>query len=284
MPRQVALRATVMLVILAGLSACTAGLVYNRLDWVVSWYVNGMMSLDDAQERQLREIVRKTMHWHRETQLPGYVLLLERMADESDRPATVERLEQFYREVGIFLDDFIRQVMPDVAGFMRTVSSAQLAELAESFEEDNEDLWDEYAGVTPEIRHKRRVKNAVRFIQRFVGRLTDEQRALIDARLAGMYDISDQWLERRRHWQNRFFSLLKATPPDPGLEAALLDMALDPNQFDSAEYHRRAEENRKLVMSMIADLSVGMSPRQREHLRRKFQEYADDIEKIAADN
>ena len=58
---------------LVSVAGCTAGFVYNRLDWLVSWYVNGLVSLDDAQEEQLRTSVRRTLAWHRETQLTRYI-------------------------------------------------------------------------------------------------------------------------------------------------------------------------------------------------------------------
>ena len=128
-----------------------------------------------------------------------------------------------------------------------------------SVEEDNEDLWEEYAGATPEIRQKRRLKSALRFLQRFVGRLSAEQRALVELRLTGLQDNSEAWLERRRQWQGRLFSTTSGTAAGRDLEAALRDLALNPDQFDSAEYRRQVEDNRRIIMGMLAEVINGLN-------------------------
>lgn len=271
------------LLVLAGLSACTTGFVYNRLDWVVAWYVDGLVSLDDKQEDRLHDIVRRTLVWHRQSQLPRYIALFDEMAVEADRPVSAERLEARYQQVAGFLDDFLRHVLPDAAGLLATLTDEQISELMKNVEEDNEDIWDEFAGDTPEVRQKRRVKNAVRSLQRFVGRLSADQSVLVESRLGRLHDVSDQWMERRRHWQGRFFDVLRSVPGGPPLEAALLDLAMNPDQFDTGDYRRRVDGNRRLIMSMIAELSEGLTPRQRKHLRQKFEEYADDLRKMAAE-
>jgi hypothetical protein len=269
-------------VLVLGLSGCAAGFVYNRLDWLVSWYVNGLVSLDSAQEQQLHDMVHRTLDWHRSTQLPRYISLLEEMADETAQPVSADRLEQRYQNIAGLLDDFLQHVVPDAAGLLRTLSPDQVAELKENMTVDNEDLWEEFAGNSPEVRQKRRTKNAMRALQRFVGRLSEDQRVTVATRVSAMHDVSDQWLDRRQHWQRRFFDLLLAPPPGALFDAALLDLALNPNQFDSGDYRRTVDGNRRAVMEMIAELSHGFSSQQREHLRRKFREYGDDLRRITA--
>lgn len=273
------LAAGLLLLIVA--PACTTGLVYQRMDWVVSWYVSGFVTLSDRQDEQLRAVVRKTMAWHRETQLPRYVGLLEELAANADAPVSAEQLEARYQQVSGYLDDFLRQVIPDVAPLLRTLSAAQLDELQENLEEDNQDLWDELAGATPEKRQARRNRTAVRSLQRFVGRLSSEQRVLLESGLSEMRDLSESWLDRRRHWQERFVGVLRAPPPGPRLAVVLEDLALNPDQFDAPDYRRGVEHNRRVIMRMLAGVSAGLSERQQQHLHRKFLELAADLQRIS---
>jgi hypothetical protein len=261
-------------------TACTTGFVYNRLDRVVSWYVNGMVSLDEAQDRQLHDSVRRTLEWHRHSELPRYIRMLEEMAEESAAPISATRLEQRYRQVAGFMDTFIVHANPEVASLLRTLDADQLDELEQSLREDAEDLWDDFGGETPELRRKRRSKTTVKAIQRFTGRLTSEQRTLVASRTSGMHDVTEEWLERRGNWQQRFLALLRVPPPGTALDAALLDLALRPDQFDTPEYRVAVEANRLIVMGMLADLSSTLTLKQREHLIRKFAGYAEDLREL----
>lgn len=262
------------------LPGCTTGMAYKRMDWLVSWYVNGLVDLDESQEAHLRRIVDNTMAWHRQTQLPKYVALAEELAAESNRPTSAAQLEARYQQVAGYLDDFLQHVIPDVAPLLRSLSASQLAELRENLAEDNEDMWDEYAGTTPEKRAARRAKTTLRVLQRFVGRLRSAQSAAVKADLAGMDDVSEQWLGRRRLWQEKFLLLVASPPPGAEFAAALQHMALNPNQFDSVDYRRQVDRNRGIVMGMLAELSTGLSDTQRQHLQRKFLEYAGDLQTI----
>jgi hypothetical protein len=169
-------RLSVIALLAIWLGGCTTGFVYNRLDWVVSWYVNGLVSLDDAQEAQLKSMVQQTLDWHRRSQLPRYVSLLEQLDRETDQPVTAQALERRYQEIGAMLDDFLRQVLPGAAGLLRTLTPEQIAELGESLTEDNEEIWDEFAGATPAVRQKRRARSTLRALRRFTGPLSSAQR------------------------------------------------------------------------------------------------------------
>lgn len=275
------MRNAALLLILALCAAACAGFVYNRLDTVVSWYANRWVSLDDEQERALRDLVNRTLDWHRRTQLPSYMQALEAMAVESAAPLSAERFGERYRQTSDFADALARRVAPDLAALLRTLSPEQIAELAESVAEDNEELLEDYAGPTAEVRHERRVKQALRAIQRLTGRLSKEQRALVDRRLAEMQDLTDEWLDRRLHWQERFFELLRTPPPGERFSAELLELLISPDKFDKPEYRREVEKNRAVIYAMLAELSTGLTPRQRTHLAAKLREYADDLRDIA---
>jgi hypothetical protein len=271
-----------VVVLATTLAACTAGFVYNRLDWLVAWYVSDYVTLDDGQEAVLRESVRRTMAWHRDTQVPRYIALLEEMAAESAAPVTAARLQERYDQVVALLDEFLRVAAPATADAFRQLTPAQLAELRENLEQENVELWDEFAGDTPAERLERRRGSAEKAMRRFIGRLRDEQRAVVEARLATLDDLSSSWIDRRRHWQDRLLAILSAPPPDAAFGAALRELFVDPNQFDGSDYRRRVDANRAIVLAMIAELSVSFSPAQRSHLQGKFNEFAADLRKLAA--
>ncbi len=279
--RRMRLALPAVLMLCCVLGACTPGFFYNRVDLLVSWYVEGLVSLNEEQAEQLRTSVRATLSWHRETQVPKYIDLLQDIRRDAQAPVTAEMLESRYEEIAALMDPTVERIVPEAAALLRTLSDEQLVELAANLEEDDQDLRKEYSGATPEIRKARRSRNAVRILQRFVGRLTDNQRALVEAHMALLHDNSEAWIERRREWQRQLLALVRDRLPQRQLAAALRDMTLHPDRLDPPEYRRSVEDNRRIVMAMLAEIINGLDARQRGRLTRKLDGYADDLREIA---
>lgn len=272
-------RTAVAVALCMALGACT-GLVYKRLDWLAAWYVNGLVTLDDSQEQQLREIVRSGVAWHRDTQLPLYQALLDNLDRDIDAPMSAERVAQRYDEMVALLDVLTERLVSDGVPLLASLTAEQRGELFASLEEQNEELREEYSGSTPELRRKRRERTTIRVLQRFMGSLTDDQEMLVHARLDGMHDVAEEWLERRWAWQGKFRAVLEGGATGAEFAAALRDLALRPGQFDSAAYQRKVSENRQLVFRMLADLSDTMTAKQRDRMSRKLREYATDLDEL----
>ena len=59
------------------LAACTTTFMYRNLDWLIPWYVNGMVDIDRAQKAELKQHLAPLLEWHREEELRRYLVLLE---------------------------------------------------------------------------------------------------------------------------------------------------------------------------------------------------------------
>ncbi|CAG0941870.1 hypothetical protein GPROT2_01478 [Gammaproteobacteria bacterium] len=266
---------------LLAVTACSTGFIYNRVGWAVSWYVGGFVSLDESQERQLQDAVRRTLVWHRATQLERYVGVLEGLAAAAAGPLTVDTLQGQYQEAEQLLSDLLGQIAPDAARLLGSLDAGQRAELARNLEESNAELREDRAGQDPQARQQRRSKVAVRVIQRFTGRLTPAQRQLVGERLATMQDLDDAWLQRRQAWQQQLLGLLETSDRGPAFEQAVRDLLLDSARAGGEDYRRGAEANRRVVLAMLAALSETLDPGQRERLQRKLRGYAQDLRRLA---
>lgn len=270
----------ILCVVLAGCSATR--LVYNQLDWGLVWYLNRYFTLDDEQDAALRESVARNLEWHRTTQLPGYAQFFRGLIEELDGDVTPEMLDRRYDEIIAFWDEFVVHITPDVAAFFALLDQSQIDEFLENMEEENSDLWDEYAGETPEERQERRRKAALKGIRRTIGRLDAEQKELINAYLDTMVDVADEWMEGRRIWQQEFVDLMKSRPPEPEFSDRLTNLMIDPNQFDDPAYRRTVEQNRWIVLEMMADLFNQMDEKQSARASNRLGRYARDFEILSS--
>jgi hypothetical protein len=258
--------------------------MYNQLDWVIVWYLNGFFSLNEEQEAQLRESVTRNMEWHRTTQLPRYAAFCRELDQEMDGTLSPEILERRYEKMTELWDEFILHTLPDVSAFFLSLDQAQIDEFIENLEENNEELWEEFAGKSAEERLERRQKQAIKGTKRAVGRLTGEQEELIRVYTANMHDVSVEWMDGRKAWQSDFRDLMLDRPPEPAFTERLTKFMIDPNRQDAQAYREKVEENRKTIFAMITALSEQFSEKQRARLSKRLNNYAEDFDVLALQN
>jgi hypothetical protein len=265
------------------ISGCsTTRFLYDQLDWLIIWRLNGYFSLDEEQEQELRRIVKDTLEWVRVEQLPQYAVFLRAASQEFREPVTVEMLVRRAEEMIRLFDAFLVHIVPDTAAFLASLNRDQIDELLENLEGNNQELWDEYAGRSPERRQQRRERAVVRNTQRFTGRLHDGQRAMIRSYTSSMHDVALEWIDGRRIWQQEFRALLEQRPPAAEYEARLTELFLDPNRGDAPDYREKVDQNRLIILQMSAELVNGLTDKQRDRLIRRLNNYARDFDALAA--
>ncbi len=264
------------------LTGCTVRFVYNQLDWLTVWYLNGFFSLEEPQEQQLRDIVARNLEWHRTTQLPRYAELCRRLDAELGTELGADYFRARFAEMEALWIDFMTQLAPDAAAFLRTLDAEQQAELRENFAESNAELADEYSGRSREVRQRKRDRAVVKNLQRLTGRLTREQKDLVRDYTGRFHDLTDAWLVRRERWQSAFLDLLAEAPEPRVFEARLVELLATPDALDEPDYRERVEANKQLSFEMLAALTASLSDKQRARFRRRLGNFAEDFELLAA--
>jgi hypothetical protein len=258
--------------------------IYNQVDWLLVWYLSDVFSLEKEQKKDLRLLVNSNLDFVRTQQLPEYARLLRDLeAGASSGSLSVEQLRGSYDEmIGLF-DVFLRQLIPDMAGFLGALNDEQVEKFVAKSDEKNDELWDEYGGETADVRLERRVKSAIKNIQRFTGKLDEQQQVLVEGHIGRLYDNSNEWIEGRRQWQADFQALVLERPPRVEFERRLEKIILDPNYVDSDTYRQQVEANIDIVFAMLVDLTTTLSDKQRERMSERLLGFAEDFEALAED-
>ncbi|MEO7386934.1 MAG: DUF6279 family lipoprotein [Gammaproteobacteria bacterium] len=272
------------LLVVVLLGGCVVRVVYNQLDWLALWYIEDYFDLDSAQEQQARQMIAKTLSWHRATQLPRYADLSRRILEGIGPPVDPRFLSDRYAEAVKLWDDLLVQVAPDSARLMQSLNDDQVEDLFANLDEENEDLAKDYSDVSPEKRRAKQDKAIIAAFRRFTGRLTYEQEALVRSRTAGFHDLSTDWLERRAVWQREFRALLAGRKSDPRFAERISGLVLEPNRFDSARYRNLVLENQQASFELVAAVLGSLSPKQAGHLREHVTNYAEDFEALVRGN
>lgn len=268
--------------LLAGLflTGCVVRVAYNQLDWLALWYVEDYFDLDAAQEEQARQMISRTLDWHRETQLPHYANLMRTMLVGLDPPVEPAFLGERYSEVVGLWDELLRQIAPDIAALLKSLTDEQVESLFENLAEENEELARDYSGESRDERRAKQDKAIIKAFKRFTGKLSPEQEILVRTRTSRLHDLSADWLKRREAWQREFRVVMAGRKSDPAFAARIADLMLNPNQFDSAGYRQLVIENQQASFGLVAAVLTSLSPRQSDHLRNHLETYAGDFDAL----
>lgn len=270
-----------VLALVAGLAGCGIGLVYNRLDTLMGFYIEGLVNLDREQSAQLGRILSSNLDWHRRSELARYSELLRDLASEIEQRPDRESLA---RASGLAQDYWRRifeQAAPGYARLAATLTDAQVAELLRSFEQEDADFYEEYLEKTPAERIAQREKSLRRMLERFVGKLTPEQGELLRgyARQPGI--TIDAWRESRRLWRTELAGALAMRGSSPEFDARMVKLIARPDEFWTPAYRTGVEQTLALFVEFVVRIDATLSPRQRSSARDEFLALADEVEELA---
>jgi len=263
-----------------GVAGCGIGLVYPRLDSVVGFYVEGLVTLDEAQSAALKRTLASNLEWHRQSELERYSAFLRDMADTvaggAGRDAWLgasHRTEQYWREI-------FAQAAPGYTTLAATFSDAQVAELLENLELEDEEAWQDFARRTPQERQARREKSVRRALERFTGPLNAGQRELIRGHAARSQPFMAEWRDSRRVWREALADALAQRGSGAAFESRMLVLIARPDELWTPAYRQALERRRESLVDLVVDLDTTLTPKQRAAARRQLLALADEVQAL----
>ena len=263
------------------LSACGTRFVYNRLDWLSSYYVASQVTLDDAQSRALRSNVDDFFAWHRRSELPRYARFLERMATDAVRPVSLEQLEAGQREVEAFMTESAAHFAPGAARWLNGLRPEQIDELFANFAEKDRKARAAKCESTPAARREARTRQFIDNVEEWTGRLGRAQRELIRARYAALETDECDELSARERSRLEFRALVEKHRGRPEFAARIADFLVHPENRRDAAYRAAFEADRERFLRMLADINHSLTPEQRQRTISRLRVYAQEMRGLA---
>ena len=265
----------------AALGGCGLGLVYPRLDTLGTWYVEGLVSLDDTQSTELERMLEARLDWHRDSELVRYATFLRGMSDSVQRRTDAGTWREAARQAEVFWRDLGAGLAPVAVALGPTLTDEQVDELLRSLAEQDDEEWEEYADRTPEQRIERRQKSWRRGIERYTGRLDASQRALVDARAAASGSAIPEWLEYRRAWREELAATLRVRGDAAQFEPRITRLFAHPDDWWTPGYRAALERRRGDLIDLLVELDATLSARQRAAAGREFTSLAAELEALS---
>jgi hypothetical protein len=256
-------------------------LLYPRLDSIVAWYIEDLVTLDRAQSEQLERTLAADLDWHRETELRRYTLFLRSLAVSIEDGADNAEWQQASRQTEQYWRDIFSQAAPGYTALAATLTDAQVAELLASLEKKDEETWREFATRTPEERRARREKSVLRAVERFTGKLTPGQRSMVADYAARAQSFMAEWRENRRVWREELAAALAERHSGEPFAAKMYQLIAVPDALWTPQYRAAIDRRRSEVVTLLAQLDGTLTEKQRNAARRELLAIADEVQGLA---
>lgn len=263
-----------MVLLLAGCSSTT--FLYNRLDFLVPWYVDDYVELDRAQEQALDELLTPFLDWHRQEELPRYVALLhdaEVMLDSEDGLSLGE-IRDLTREMELAGDRLQTRSLDWLLAMGEQLGDEQVREFIASLEEKQAELEEEYLDRDLDEYREDAYDRLLDNCDDYLGRLDRQQKDILRAGVAGLDRADQLWLAERQAWTDRLKDLLRR---EPGWQDAIREAVAARWDSASPEYRLMYERNVSVIQRTVMEVVNSRSERQDRHLRRKVHNLREDF-------
>ena len=260
------------------LSACTSGFVYNRLDWLIPWYVDGYVDLTGAQREALRAQLAPRLAWHREEELARYDALLDRVEQELAHAVTPATVRGWAEELLAAAQRVERSMMEVALEFGGEVSEGQLREFMDSLWERQREYEEEFLERSDAEYAEDDYDNLSDFIERFTGRLEPNQRAALREAAENLQRFDRAWLEERRAWLETLQPLLLER--DPGWQEAVMAAYEARLEQRTPAYRATFEHNLEQITAAYAQVLSNLTEAQRDRAAKEFEKLRRTLRKL----
>lgn len=262
-------------------SACSLKTIYNRLDYLIPSYVEGMVSLDDVLEEKVEQRADVLVSWHRNTQLTQYAALLRTFQQDIESPLDVQRVLQHMVSIQELWRALEVKINQEMAELLPLLNAEQRAELFASIEDKNEDFYDEYIDLDDDDRIEQYIETTSESYENWLGSLTEEQEQLIEKSATGLGSSAALRLEQRRLWQRNIKGTLDSDDTEE-VKTERLKQFFD--QFSISERPQLkavSEENKKIFARLTVEMIDQSTTEQKTFLKNKIDEYIQIFTELA---
>ncbi len=262
------------------LSACSSTtFFYNRLDFLIPWYVGKYVHLQHDQKKLLRRSVDDFLEWHRREELPAYKAWVAKAQADLDGELSPAQLQQMGDEFDAAWSRIEQHSLEWMIALGETLSDEQMAEfLGNLREEQAEMVEDDLERDDAQYRHDLRDRIEDR-LGDYLGRLDKNQKQILQDAVRELQRADGVWLSERQRWLERLAVLLQR---EPGWQDALRSAVANQEAFNSPEYHAVFDHNAQVIYAALADVLNARGERQDKRLRGKLEDLGEDLETLIA--
>lgn len=274
-------RPILMIALFAFLAGCSMPrLGYQNIDHLIRWKINDYVSLNRQQSRLFKSEIKAQHAWHCHLDLPRYRPLLISAREALLNDAL--KAKDIHMHAGHWKDEFERTLLratPGAVDILRTLDSDQIEELFTQLSRAHNELYERYVAPDEQEQINERSERMRKRLERWLGRLDQDQTQRIERWAIQPADRNALWLENRQHWQQAFRQTL-AERDRPHFPDELARLLMQPQSLWLPRYRDQQTLITEATIDMILEVMAIANPQQKEHLGRTLDDLLKDLERV----
>jgi len=268
---------TVALLIILMTSCGAAKIAYNSIDIIIPWFLDDYVSFDETQEHKIASLLSQQLEWHRTTQLPGYINLLEEIQEDIKSDVSKEQVNGYYNTTQKMWQIMVIKLTPDITTVLATLEDDQVKEMFQSLEYENKKLETEFVDLTIEEMHEGRIERMNERFERWIDELTPKQQKAIVAWSYELKPINEYWLDNRVKWFNEFKTSLNLRNNYRTFYNKLHHLFVDYEDLRTEAYISALKFNQEKTIDLIIDIAHQITDEQRKYLNDEIEDIKQDL-------
>lgn len=265
----------------AGCSALKLG--YRQGPALSYWWLDGYMAFSAEQSPRVRGELDRWFAWHQRSQLKTYAAHLARAREEARRDLTGEQVCRYSDDTRRLLEPALERALPAAAGIVAALAPEQIDHIEQRWQERTREMREEMLLPDAKARHAAAVTRTVKRFENVYGRLSDDQRAVVDRELrTAPEDLSAVFARREaRHRElvAQLRQIIRDRPPAAEVQARLREMA---QRYDGrAAPGSVAARATAHACEMVAQVHNRTTAAQRRHLADTVTGWETDLIALA---
>ena len=265
-----------LIVVLVLVGCSTSTFVYNRIDFLIPWYLGNYVELTRDQKQYLDELLIPFFNWHRSDELQKYLEIInhtENILEREVKPENIAAISLNLAESWFRLE---KEVFVWMLPLASDLTDEQIQSFLQVMQKKAKEYENKYLGRSDKD-YRQDIYDMIRDnLERFMGDLSQQQLSLVKAYSEDMRRIDGLWLQNRKALLVRLSSILER---DSDWKERLTRI----NQRDDAasqSYQDTYAHNLDVIYHLVAEVFNTRNEKQDQRLRRQLSKYRTDIETL----
>ena len=265
------------------LAACSANrFLYNRADTFVRWAIDDYVDLTVEQQNQFDADLEGLLDWHRRDELPIYREFIVSSLDALEGGVTIDEAVL----ISDSIDEAANRLQVQLIDFLLMSAEALSDSQIQTFLDELDLQQEEYSQerlTRDDIQYADDAADSLqRLAKRLLGRLNDDQKALVQSRSTELIRIDRLWHEDRSVWGAKLRTILESR--SPGWQTEIRVLGNTRSEARTPAYVAGIEHNGDVILRLLVDTINDRTERQDRRMRRFLDDLIADIDALTAAN
>lgn len=271
------------LVCALALGGCSANrFLYNRADTFVRWAIDDYVDLTTEQQKRFDADLDVLLDWHRRDELPLYREFIESSLSALDDGVTIDEAIVISDSIDEAANRLQVKLVDLLLNSAEGLNESQIQDFLAELDRQQEDYAEERLTRDDRAYADDAANSLNRLAKRLLGRLSDDQNAVIEARSRELLRIDRLWHQDRAVWGAQLRAILESR--SPGWQTEIRVLGDSRSEARTPAYVAGIEHNGDIILSLLVDTINGRTDRQDRRMRRFLDDLIADIDALTVAN